>query len=150
MATIVSTHVVGLEAVQKSLLKIGADAQQAIAAGLYQEAELVMTEAKKQVPVDTGTLKNSGHVQRPVISGDEISVTLGFGGAASDYALIQHEDLSLKHPHGGNAKYLERPFLASLNGLTTRLATRFWQRLGYGRSGGARGGAAAPAGTGLL
>lgn len=32
---------------------------------------------------------------------------VGFGGAAGAYAVKQHEDLSLNHPGGGQAKFLE-------------------------------------------
>lgn len=36
-----------------------------------------------------------------------VSVTVGY---TTNYALIVHEDLSMNHPNGGNAKYLENPF----------------------------------------
>lgn len=31
-------------------------------------------------------------------------------GYTANYALIVHEDMEAKHPNGGNAKYLEKPF----------------------------------------
>jgi hypothetical protein len=57
------------------------------------------------VPVLTGALRDSGKVvgkpgRYPVIE-------IGFGGAAVDYAVIQHENLTFQHPSGGRAKYLE-------------------------------------------
>lgn len=36
-----------------------------------------------------------------------VSKTLG---PDTDYALIQHENLTFNHPKGGGAKYLEKPF----------------------------------------
>lgn len=65
-----------------------------------------MTEAKERTPVDTGTLRGSGYVDLPQDQGDRITQTFGFGGAASDYALIVHERLDVNHPTG-QAKFLE-------------------------------------------
>jgi len=73
-------------------------------AALYEEAEEIMAEAKALTPVDTGALRASGFVSPP--SGG--SVELGFGGPATPYAIIVHEDLSAFHPVG-QAKYLEQP-----------------------------------------
>ena len=88
----------------------------AAASGLRQTAEEMMTESKRLVPVDTGTLKGSGYVE-PVDMAD-LSVRLGFGGPAEPYALVQHEDLSLRHPGGGQAKFLEIPVNALAPKLT--------------------------------
>ncbi len=59
---------------------------------LYREAERIMADSKQHhVPVDLGTLKGSGHVQLPVVSGTRVVVTMGYGGAASGYAVYLHE-----------------------------------------------------------
>ncbi len=67
---------------------------------LNLEAELIMTEAKQNTPVapDGGTLRASGHVQPPKITGSTVVFTLGFGGAASAYALAVHEHPSKHSP----------------------------------------------------
>jgi hypothetical protein len=108
-----------------------AELKQALASGLYSEAELVMTDAKAnyvpvgQPPEDAtpGTLRNSGFVNEPEWQGNEVTVTLGFGGAAEEYALRQHEELSYKHTVG-QAKYLERPMLNAATGIDDRLAAK--------------------------
>ena len=84
----------------------------AVSAALYQEGLAVMAESKRIVPVDTGVLRASGHVERPTATRDGITVKLGYGGAASAYAERQHEDLTYKHKDGQQAKYLEIPLLA--------------------------------------
>lgn len=75
-----------------------AKVKQATAAGLFQEAEHIMNLSKREVPVDMGTLRNSGFVEMP--RGDRsfinrsshvIEVRMGYGGAASGYALYLHE-----------------------------------------------------------
>lgn len=72
-------------------------------AGLFALGNNIMTEAKQRVPVDQGILRASGYVSPP----EDGNVELGFGGAASAYAVKQHEDLTLRHPGGGQAKFLE-------------------------------------------
>lgn len=116
--TFVVTGVGGLTA---SLKALGENAKPKLAAALTQEAEAIMTAAKQQTPVDTGVLRDSGHVELPVIDADGVTVTMGFGGAAEAYALVQHEDLTLHH-RVGKAKYLEQPFLERVNGLPERVS----------------------------
>lgn len=107
------------------------------AAALYVEGEMVMTRSKRDfVPVDLGVLRNSGFVEKPVVEDKDVHVTLGYGGAASAYALAVHETpsgfdppswqgtkVNFK-PAGRGPKYLERPLLDSVNGMAQRLAVR--------------------------
>lgn len=105
----VSVSVAGAPAFVAKLRAAGEAGIRSAAAGLYAVGETTMTEAKRQVPVDLGALKGSGYVSLPEISGDSVTVELGFGGPAKDYAVIQHEELGYRHPDGGKAKFLEDP-----------------------------------------
>lgn len=96
---------------------------QAVAAALYQEAETIMAAAKEITPLDTGALRNSGHVQLPVITPQQVTVRMGFGGAAASYAIYVHENLTARHPVG-QAKYLEVPVNRARKGLAKRIAER--------------------------
>lgn len=58
---------------------------------LRLEAEGVMRASKREVPVDLGILRSSGFVKRPKVRGRGVSVTMGYGGAAKDYAVFIHE-----------------------------------------------------------
>lgn len=72
-----------------------------VAAALYTEAQIVMTESKRRCPVakDGGVLRASGMVATPVRSAARgISVTLSYGGAASAYAIAVHEHISEHDP----------------------------------------------------
>lgn len=107
---------------------------------LYKFANIIMTDAKENyVPVDNGPLRASGMVMEPVIEGRNISVTMGFGGAAEAYALAVHEHLSDYSPPswkkaeasgrgvhfspaGHGPKYLERPVIAHANELVETIA----------------------------
>lgn len=111
----------------------------AIAGEMYKLGEEIMTLSKDDyVPVDQGILRGSGFVNEPVIETAQISVTLGFGGPAEAYALIQHEDLTYHHPpkdpkHDkhrienmeasplAGSKYLERPMLLKAGELPARV-----------------------------
>lgn len=100
-----------------------------LAAALYLEAELIMTDSKTNyVPVDTGMLKGSGTVLKPEIKGKTVSVTLGYGGAAAPYAAVVHE---YPPSYGqGKSKYLQKPMNKAANGLSTRLANHIRARIG--------------------
>lgn len=103
------------------LQAVGADAPAVVAGVLYREGERIMAESKAEVPVETGALKGTGHVQVPETRGDLVSVTLGYGGPAAPYAIIVHEDLMARHLNG-KAKYLEDPMLRAAGTMEARLA----------------------------
>lgn len=113
----------GIGAMIEKLDKIGKFSPNAFGEAMYQEAQVEMTEAKKRTPVDTGTLRASGYVEPPKRSGRNISVTLGFGGAAEAYALYVHEDLEAFHKTG-QAKFLESVLKESAPSMADRIAKR--------------------------
>jgi len=105
----IHVRVTGMDDVSSLAARAHPIIAQALATALYRNAEATMTESKRIVPVETGTLRSSGHVQPPVVTGDNVQVTLGYGGAASAYAIVQHERLDYRHEPPGQAKYLEQP-----------------------------------------
>ena len=121
----------GLDKLTRRLDKSGKLSPHAMAGPLKLEAELIMTKAKKLTPVDLGTLRASGHVKKPVITRKTAKVLLGFGGAASAYALAVHEHPSRSSPSSwrggvsftsGGPKYLERPVKEARKGFGRRVA----------------------------
>lgn len=106
-----------LEADLSKLLKFPERVREEVTKELYQFAETVMSASKDGpatvvVPVDTGTLRSTGHVDPPEQEPDQVSVTLGYGGPAASYALAVHENMDpgvhWKRP-GSGPKYLEIP-----------------------------------------
>ena len=93
----------------------------AVSRAMRQEGETTMTEAKSETPVETGALRASGLVDGPHTEGDVIILELGFGGSASDYALIVHERMDVHHPVG-KAKYLEDPCMRMADRLPNAIA----------------------------
>lgn len=78
--------------------------RQAAMQALHDGAEHILTEAIDETPIDTGALRRSGAVTD---APNEGAVYVSFN---TPYAVKQHEDLTLNHPRGGKAKYLEDPF----------------------------------------
>ena len=121
MADKFSVDVRGLKEVQAIMMKLGRKAPGALGGALFREGERIIGAAKEEVPVDTGNLRASGHVQLPEIGLTSASVEAGFGGPAADYALIVHEDMEASHKTGG-PKYLERPFNEAVKTMDSRIA----------------------------
>ena len=99
----------GGAALSAHLARLAAQMPRAVGASLYRFAEGVMAESKPEVPVQTGTLRASGHVEPPVLTSRGAEVELGYGGPAEAYALQVHEDLQAHHAEPTKAKYLEDP-----------------------------------------
>lgn len=113
----------GVSDMVSTLRKIAERFPDRVAAAIYQEAQIEMTESKRRVPVDTGVLRASGFVAEPERKGKSISVTLSYGGAAEVYAIVQHENLEYFH-RVGQAKFLESVLNESRPHMAGRIAAR--------------------------
>ncbi|MFD9146206.1 minor capsid protein [Streptomyces diastaticus] len=71
--------------------------------GLRVGAEHLLTESRRVVPIEEGTLERSG-----AASVDEARMTAAVS-YDTPYAVRQHENLTYRHDQGRTAKYLERP-----------------------------------------
>ena len=95
-------------------LKAGRNSAIAIK-GLRQGGEVVLERSNRYVPLEEGTLERSGRVT----DDGEKSVAVSYD---TPYAVKQHEDLSLRHPNGRSAKYLERALAESRSEITALIA----------------------------
>jgi hypothetical protein len=116
-------QVKGIRELEQNLRQMAKAAPEASARAVYVWAEEVMAKSKELVPVDSGTLRGTGHVDLPVIGPTEVSVRLGYGGPAAPYALAVHENPRSGKTGGfspsgrpyrhyarvGQWKYLEQP-----------------------------------------
>lgn len=73
----------------------------ALEKGLVLGAEHVLGESNKRVPHEEGTLENSGSVS---YEGGKLRAAVSYD---TPYAAVQHEDMTLRHDKGREAKYLE-------------------------------------------
>ncbi len=80
--------------------KIAGILREAAMDGLENGGEHVLKLARDRVPLEEGTLERSGRVSSDGTS----TVAVSFD---TPYAVRQHEDMSLRHDAGRQAKYLE-------------------------------------------
>jgi hypothetical protein len=92
-------------------------AKKGAARGLMLGAEHLLEEANRIVPIEEGTLLRSG-----VTSLDEGAMRAAVS-YDTPYSVVQHEDLTMSHDAGRQAKYLEQP-LASERGKIQDLIAR--------------------------
>jgi hypothetical protein len=116
-----------LPKVMKALKSLGDKGPKAMGGALFREGESIMGDSKEKfVPVITGNLRSSGHVDKPKITTKGASVEFGFGGPAAPYALAVHENPNTgKTAEGsrvGEWKYLETPYKQHLKDMDERVA----------------------------
>lgn len=141
----------GLTKAVAAMKKAGSKGPKAMGSGLFIEGERIMTVSKgKEVPVASGNLRSTGHVEPPHFGVSGPSVRLGFGGPAAAYALAVHENPRAGKTGGvspsgkpyprtkggkglwakvGKSKYLEDPFNRAKKGMDGRLARRIGQSM---------------------
>jgi hypothetical protein len=127
----------GVDQMVARIAAVAAGVVDSIPRALREEAETVMATSKRDfVPRRFGTLRASGFVGDVERSGDDVQVTLAYGGAASAYAIAIHETPSEHdppswrgksvtfNPAGHGAKYLERPLTDAVGGMADRIAKK--------------------------
>jgi hypothetical protein len=110
----------------RKLQALAESAPEATAAALYQEALGVMASAVKKAPVEFGVLRNSAYTSPPTKRKGEAVVEVGFG---TNYGAFQHERTGLKHPRGGQAKYLQAALNEARTGYLERLGKRIMSNI---------------------
>lgn len=69
--------------------------------GLRTAAEHVLQVSRSRVPIEEGTLERSGAVD---VDEEGLRAAISYD---TPYAVVQHEDMTLQHDAGRQAKYLE-------------------------------------------
>lgn len=126
----------GIKELSDALAKDVAGIRKAMTSALYTAGIDVQNRAKELVPVDTGNLKSTAETTVPKsAASDRVRIEVSFGGPTkasakgANYALVQHERLDFAHPGGGQAKYLEQPFVEEIStwpaGLVRRVREEF-------------------------
>lgn len=128
----------GLDKLNRLVAAAGDNAIQALAEGLYWEATMAFNESQTLVPVDTGILRASGHMNPVDKTENSVEVTISYGGPASSYALFVHERIyapsgkKVYHAPPTRAKYLETPAKRRVKGMAQRLGVYLQRRIGQG------------------
>jgi hypothetical protein len=120
----------GLDALQRLLRRGSQDTVKALGRALTEEAQLVMRASQQQVPVKDGFLKASGEIKEPKFSSGFVKVTMGYGGAASDYALIVHNGPEKNWTKSGTkSHFLSDPLQAAVPRIGDAIARRIGKLL---------------------
>lgn len=122
-------EVTGLAELQQRLQALVVEVTPLMAIAVQQEGDAILEESQPLVPIDTGALRESGTVSDAAIMGAVASVQISYGGPGegfertpSTYAIRVHEDVTMRHPRGGQSHYLSQPFFAATHGMLERLA----------------------------
>lgn len=97
----------GQENLNKILREMPKKAENATENELKIVALDLQGKAQNLAPVDTGDLRGSAFND---VKG--MTATIGFN---EPYAMKQHEDVELRHPKGGQSKYLETPYKENIS-----------------------------------
>lgn len=110
----------GINKLEKEFSKKIKDIKHGSSEGLVEAGKYLLELSQPLVPVDTGRLKESGRV---VEDDDAVYVTYEAFNPENgyEYAPIQHESLDFHH-NVGQAKYLEEPFMMSIDELVKIVA----------------------------
>lgn len=87
--------------------KVSKVVEQAAIVALQKCAADLQRKSAERAPIDTGDLRANCSVSPLKTEGSRLEVKVGYD---LPYAIVQHERLDFRHPKGGEAKYLERPF----------------------------------------
>ncbi|MDP8286974.1 MAG: hypothetical protein RAP03_09855, partial [Candidatus Electryonea clarkiae] len=94
-------------------------------------ADDLKPKIEEQTPIDSGAMvgtlrrgKDQGDVYL-AMGGKEVEVETDYNiKKTQNYTIRQHEDLTLNHPGGGNAKFMERPFLEAIPTMEAKIAAK--------------------------
>jgi len=104
----------GLDKIMRNMAIAQTKITAIMAQSLLDEANIILDMAVPQTPWETTQLRESGHVEGPIIDGTKISAIVGFYKFDEeknfDIAYHVHEDPTAQHKPGTNYKYLEKPF----------------------------------------
>lgn len=87
-------------------------------------AQVVLDESDALVPKESGRLSATGRVDKDRGGLNTVGVVY-----AGPYARYQHEHTWFKHPHGGQAKFLETAMLVKGQEAINRAGEHLWRRL---------------------
>jgi hypothetical protein len=121
----------GVPAVLQNIQRLQRPQTHVLGDALQAEGNRIMNESVRLVPVDTGLLRSTAAVSRPEERGPVVEVELRYGShGTAPYAAKIEFDVTLNHPHGGQAHYLQMPLFQATAGFLERIAAPIRAALG--------------------
>ena len=84
---------------------------------LMKTGQRILSASNQLAPIDTGLMVNTADVAQ--VNKHRVDVRYN-----TDYSLYVHEDLSMNHPNGGQAKFLEQATIDDSHSHFNELASR--------------------------
>src|SRR5262245_45075646 len=120
----------GIDTVRQRLEQIALQVPFLSGIAVQQEAEAILETSRPLVPVDTGSLRDSGKIDQWTIiapgiveAGVRYGGTVGYEGRVPErYAAIVEFDITMPHPRGGQSHYLSMPTFQATAGMLERIA----------------------------
>jgi len=119
----------GADAMMAKLRQVKERKTQGARKGLQLALRNVLNESNRQVPHEEGDLERDGGIS---MEGDKLrgAVSYGRNEQTREYAVVQHEDMTLNHDAGRNAKFLENAFNSTRDQNTEIVAAAIRRELG--------------------
>lgn len=123
-------EIFGEDALLDGLRRINTDGIKRVREKLVEVMGAIAFEAAALAPKDpetVGQLADSVRVITPLFRNGKLTTGVQAGGVPLQrrleegrhtqqaWAIVQHEDLTLRHPHGGQAKFVEKPFMQHID-----------------------------------
>jgi len=120
----------GLDTVRQRLEQIRTEIVFSAGIAVQQEADAILEASRPLVPVDTGSLRDSGKVDDwAIISPGIVQAGVRYGGTVGRlgrvperYAYLVEVDMLMPHPRGGQSHYLSQPTFQATAGMLARIA----------------------------
>lgn len=93
----------GLNEMIANLRKIQNSLKSQLPVNFFDICSDTLQRCKPRIPIDTGELVDSDFIELNEKNSDYL-ITMGF---TADHATLIHEDVTMNHPNGGEAKFLE-------------------------------------------
>ena len=123
-----SVTISGMNEILSALRDTESNLNQAVKQSITEVCADLLGESQPLVPVDTAALVGSGNFEVEQV-GDTVQGSVGYN---TPYALKVHEDRTMNHPNGGQAKYLTDPFEQRKDKYTEKIQQDAQRALGGG------------------
>lgn len=108
-----SLRINGVDVTLRAMRQVVEGHAQRIEDSIVSCANVVLRKSQKLVPVDTGALKSSGHVETNGKKGFAAEASVEYGGPTAPYAFVVHEDTLIPHDPPTTSKYLSKAVTAT-------------------------------------
>lgn len=113
-----------VDTMSEGLANLRADVAANLEDALAEGADVILRDSDERMPKESGHLTGTGKVNQA--RGGTNTVGITYDGP---YARWIHEHLFFKHPHGGEAKYLETAMTVKGNEAINETGRALWRRL---------------------